>query len=168
MRQRFRRSHGQAPELDITAFMNLMVILVPFLLITAVFSQVNILEMNLPELNDEQSKPPEKPPEFQLEIILRQDSVQVGDKPGRLLKSFPVKDGEYDLKGLQNLLKELKARFNDETAATLLLEPDVSYERLIQVMDTVRAYDAGSVQAELFPDIAMGDAPPAPAAKGSK
>ena len=41
----------EAVELNITAFMNLMVILVPFLLITAVFSRLTILELNLPALD---------------------------------------------------------------------------------------------------------------------
>jgi len=46
-RRRIRRQNDPV-ELDITAFMNLMVILVPFLLITAVFSRMAILELNLP------------------------------------------------------------------------------------------------------------------------
>ena len=43
-----RRYDGESTELNITAFMNLMVILVPFLLITAVFSRLAVLELNLP------------------------------------------------------------------------------------------------------------------------
>ncbi len=46
-----RRKHGkskEAPELDITAFLNLMVVLVPFLLVSAVFSRITILELNMP------------------------------------------------------------------------------------------------------------------------
>ena len=168
MASRFRRTHRQPPELDITAFMNLMVILVPFLLITAVFNQVNILEMNLPEQKDEQAKPDEKPPEFQLELILRKDKLQVGDKPGRLLKTFPVTgegdEAGYDLNAISELLKQLKARFPEETTAMLLIEPEVPYERLIQIMDTARLYEeteeGQSTQYELFPDIALGDAPP--------
>jgi biopolymer transport protein ExbD len=46
-RLRTRRSKDPA-DLDITAFMNLMVVLVPFLLITAVFSRLAVLELNLP------------------------------------------------------------------------------------------------------------------------
>ena len=49
VRNRVRRSHLETPELNITAFMNLMVVLVPFLLISAVFSQLTILELNLPQ-----------------------------------------------------------------------------------------------------------------------
>ena len=163
MRMRFRRLHKQSTDLDITTFMNLMVILVPFLLITAVFNQVNILQMNLPPAKAENTPPPETPPPLQLELILRKDVLQVGDHPGSLLKSFPLMNGHYDLKGVSELLQQLKARFPQETAVTLLMESDVPYENLVQVMDTVRMFetkrDGKTVQGELFPDIALGDAP---------
>ena len=169
MALRFRRKHRPAADLDITAFMNLMVILVPFLLITAVFNQVSILEMNLPEQKAADQQKQEKPPEFQLEIVLRKDKLQVYDKPGRLLKSFAMKDQAYDLEGLSALLRQIKVRVPDETAATLLLEPDVPYEHLVQIMDTTRLIEITeankSTQYELFPDIAMGDAP---AVKGKR
>ncbi len=169
MASRFRRPHRPAADLDITAFMNLMVILVPFLLITAVFNQVSILEMNLPEQKSADKQNKEKPPEFQLQITLRQDVMQVSDKPGRILKTFPMKGKSYDIEGLAALLRQIKARLPDETAATLLLEPDVAYDHLIQVMDATRVIviteDNKSTQYELFPDIAMGDAP---AVKGKR
>lgn len=163
MRKRFRRHHKQPADLDITTFMNLMVILVPFLLITAVFNQVNILEMNLPPAKNEAAPPPEAPPPLQLEVILSKGQLQVGDKPGSLIKTLPLVNGQYDLKGLSELLQQLKARFPEETAVTLLLAPDVPYDNLIQVMDTVRMFETKrngkTVQTELFPDIALGDAP---------
>ena len=40
----YRRRHKEAPELEMTTFLNLMVVLVPFLLITAVFSRIAISE----------------------------------------------------------------------------------------------------------------------------
>jgi biopolymer transport protein ExbD len=52
-----RRGNVETAELNITAFMNLMVILVPFLLITAVFSRLAILELNLPGSSTEPSEP---------------------------------------------------------------------------------------------------------------
>ncbi len=163
MASRFRRPHRPAADLDITAFMNLMVILVPFLLITAVFNQVSILEMNLPEQSASDKQTKEKPPEFQLQIILRKDKLVVSDKPGRVLKTFAMKDDSYDLEGLSALLQQLKVRVPDETAATLLLEPDVAYDHLIQIMDITRVVEINdgknATEYELFPDIAMGDAP---------
>ena len=48
MSRRIQRRKHPAAELNITAFMNLMVVLVPFLLMTAVFSHITILDLNLP------------------------------------------------------------------------------------------------------------------------
>ena len=39
----YRRRSAQPTELDMTTFLNLMVVLVPFLLITAVFSRITIV-----------------------------------------------------------------------------------------------------------------------------
>ena len=162
MRSRFRRPKQEA-DLDITAFMNLMVILVPFLLITAVFSQVSIVEMNLPQASDEDATPPKDLPPLQLEIVLRNDSLDVFDQPGSLLKRFPKTDPSYDTQGLRALLEQLKNRYPEEQAAMLLIEPDIAYDHLIMVMDAVRVTERKQgqklIQYELFPEIAMGDAP---------
>lgn len=161
-RWRQRRRHDVA-ELNITAFMNLMVVLVPFLLITAVFSRLSILELNLPASDSEADEPPE-PPSFQLEITVRESVIEVGDRSAGLLRRFEAADGEHDLDGLAEYLVEVKRRFPDKLDATLLLEPETPYELIVAVMDRVRAGerldDEGEppVQLELFPEIAIGDA----------
>ncbi|MFQ6022371.1 MAG: ExbD/TolR family protein [Acidiferrobacterales bacterium] len=156
-----RRRFGKAPtELDITAFMNLMVILVPFLLITAVFSRITILELNLPPAAASKAKPKK---ELQLEIVIRTDSLDVGDRNSGLIKRIRNKNDGYDLKSLSQILQEIKARFPDKNNAMILAETTTSYDSLVQVMDTVRIVevmqDGSVVQAELFPDISIGDAP---------
>ena len=161
MRSRWkkRRQH-EAPELNITSFMNLMVILVPFLLITAVFSRMAILELNIPTT---ESVVEENGPEFSLEVIVRSDAIEVGDRNAGVLSHMPLIDGKYDLDGLNAYLKRVKATFPDQLAVTLLLESDVDYEALVQVMDAVRTYridEPGNFsRAELFPEISIGDAP---------
>ncbi len=157
---RKHRRHD-AVELNISAFMNLMVILVPFLLITAVFSRVAILELNLPSSNDQ---PLDKPPTVQLEVVVRANRLEVAERNTGLLTSLPRIDGEYDLEGLSGYLKRIKAKYPDKLDATILLEQDVAYDTLVQVMDAVRVYPAKSesgeaIQAELFPEISIGDAP---------
>jgi biopolymer transport protein ExbD len=161
MRSRWRkRRQHEAPELNITSFMNLMVILVPFLLITAVFSRMAILELNLPTA---ESAVEESGPEFSLEVIVRGDAIEVGDRNAGVLSRLPLIDGRYDLEGLTAYLKRVKATFPDQLAVTLLLESDVDYEALVQVMDAVRTYrvdEPGNFsRAELFPEISIGDAP---------
>jgi biopolymer transport protein ExbD len=162
MRRRLhrRRPDKQPADINITAFMNLMVILVPFLLITAVFTRMTVLELNLPAASEHENI---QEPLFDLEIIVRGDNIAVGDRQGGLVKRLPKVDGDYDYEQLSLLLRQIKARFPDKLDATLLLESDTPYDILVQVMDRVRVtqfVEAGSVQsAELFPEISIGDAP---------
>jgi biopolymer transport protein ExbD len=164
MRRRLHRRTGSSelPEINITAFMNLMVILVPFLLITAVFSRITILELNLPAAAAAAQSQQDKQA-LQLEVIVRKDSIEVGDLSGGLLRRIDITSSGHDLHQLSDLLQAIKARFPDKLDATLLLEADVQYETVVAVMDKVRAasvVQAGSVlQAELFPEISIGDAP---------
>jgi biopolymer transport protein ExbD len=144
--------------MNITAFMNLMVILVPFLLITAVFSRMTILELNLPPAS---SSAKETKQELQLEVTIRKNALEVSDRHTGLIKRIDNARG-YDYKTLSEVMKQIKARFPDKLNATILSEPDTSYDVLVQVMDAVRVAEvvqAGAVtQAELFPDISIGDA----------
>ena len=163
MKSRWRRRRSaEEQELNITPFMNLMVVLVPFLLITAVFSRMSILELNLPAPSS--SAAPE--PVFQLEVIVRGDALEVGERQRGLLTRLPREGDDYDFDGLATYLKRVKAEYPDMSNATILLEQDVPYDTLVQVMDTLRLYEVmeggAMLRAELFPDISIGDAPRSP------
>lgn len=164
-RRHSRSSSSEEVNLDITAFMNLMVVLVPFLLVMAVFSRMAILELNLPPAADPNAAPPENPEQqLQLEVIVREKLIDVADQKGGLIRRVENKDDEYDLQLLSEALQELKSRLPaDKTDISLLLEPKVSYENIISIYDTLRLVvveeEGESEQYELFPDIALGDAP---------
>ena len=160
MRRRWRgRRQYEEADLNITAFMNLMVILVPFLLITAVFSRTAVLELNLPGPSTEPAA--EDKQEFHLEITVRQARIEVSDRDTGLMKTLVKTGDDYDLTGLRDYLKQVKIRFPDKIDATLLLEPDIVYDTVVQVMDTVRVAPLaeGGAYGELFPEISIGDAP---------
>jgi len=159
MRGRFRRHRVEPQELNITAFMNLMVILVPFLLITAVFTRLTILELHLPAgssgMSDSQ--------QLQLEVTIRSDALEIGERSRGVIKRIDKTAKGHDTRALTQVLQQVKEKFPDKTNATILSEPSTSYETMVQVMDAVRVYTvatAGSVtQYDLFPDISIGDAP---------
>lgn len=146
--------------MNITAFMNLMVILVPFLLITAVFSRLTILQLNLP---GETQPSTDTQQVLNIEVIVRAKEIQVADRGTGLLKALPDTPAGHDFKGLTEYLQVVKTKFPQKTDATVLLEPDTSYDTVVQVMDAVRSVTvrqgAKATQAELFPDISIGDAP---------
>ena len=165
-----KRLRENNAELNITAFMNLMVVLVPFLLITAVFSQVSILKLNLPTGASEALPTEEEPPKA-LEVVIRKDRFDVLERNSGLLKRVVNTAEGYDFNGLNEFLQQVKGHpeFNTDTGVTLLMEMDTEYDILVQTMDAVRLIvreereldEQGNViQGELFPNISMGDAPP--------
>lgn len=162
VRNRVRRARRDTPELDVTAFLNLMVVLIPFLLLSAAFTQFNILELNLPPDSKTQSQD-NKNQVRNFEVIVRQDRLIVSDTIGGVLKVIKNTDGEYNFKALSDILLTIKQRYPKKQNISILLEADIDYEFLIKTMDTVREVEvvefAAVVKKELFPQIAIGDAP---------
>lgn len=171
-RRKSKRLREVNAEINITAFMNLMVVLVPFLLITAVFSQVSILNVNLPSGVSDEIPNDEKPPKA-LEVVIRADRFDVLERNSGVLKRIENTPQGYSYVELNEFLQQVKAHpeFNTDTGVTLLMEMDTEYDILVQTMDAVRLIireereldEQGHViQGELFPNISMGDAPPDP------
>ena len=162
VRRRIRARKHPSVELNITAFMNLMVVLVPFLLMTAVFTHMTILELNLPAADSEKNTSSKKPV-FELIVTIRDKAIILSDNKGGTIKKIQAKDDGHNFILLTETLKLVKSRFPDKTNATILSEANVSYDILVQVMDAVRMYrtilDSELIDAELFPDISIGDAP---------
>ncbi len=158
-RWRRHRLRQEPAEMNITAFMNLMVILVPFLLITAVFSRLAILELDLPSPD---TQPSDEEPKQQLTITVRETGITVSDRDG-VIKPIPRVAGGYNLPALTDLLLLIKDKIPQEQSATLLLEPQINYDTVIQVMDAVRIatteHTGDTKDRILFPAIALGDAP---------
>jgi biopolymer transport protein ExbD len=156
-----RRPNEETAELNITAFMNLMVILVPFLLMTAVFSRLAILELNLPGSSSEPAN--QQNLTFQLEVTVRKDQIEVGDRNQGRFGVYKNSEDGYDFDALSEKLSEIKKRYPEKTDVAILLESDIAYDTLVQVMDRVRIAqrieDGAIVRSDLFPDISIGDAP---------
>jgi biopolymer transport protein ExbD len=147
-------------DLNIVPMIDMMVILVFFLLFTAVFSHTNVLELNLPAPN---SSVPELPKGLNLEIIVHANDIEVADRNSGRLKLLPSAAGVYDYAGLSSFLRDVKAKYPTVLAASVLLEQDIPYDVLVQTMDTTRVWQnrvgVGLQNVELFPDISVGDAP---------
>jgi biopolymer transport protein ExbD len=100
---------------------------------------------------------------LQLEVVVRPEALEVGDRIGGLIERIPATAQGPDLRTLQTLIQQIKTKYPDKRDATLLAEPNTSYDTLVQVMDVVRSghtvQGAKVVRSELFPNISIGDAP---------
>ena len=159
-RHHYQTNSNEPPELDVTTFLNLMVVLVPFLLITAVFSRITIMELDIPSGADGAAEKPK----VNVEVILRMGRLELGNGLGVIAK-IPNIDGRHDIATLSAHLQKIKGNYPDKTDATILIEPDVEYDQMVRVMDAVRSVELeeeGSEEikkAVLFPDMSLGEAP---------
>lgn len=147
--------------LNLTPMMDVFTVLVVFLLITAVFTSITILDMNVPTSSGGIAS---NRPNFAIEVIVRKSGLELSNGSS-VEATIPKKDDKYDLKKLSEMLVRLKAQYPQKEDATVLMEPKIEYDYLIQVMDAVRGAEVqaeGSKEVEkveLFPKISIGDAP---------
>lgn len=159
-RHHYKAKSKEPPEMDITTFLNLMVVLVPFLLISAVFSRITIMELNVPSGAGGAADKPV----VTIEVIIREKGLEIGNGKG-VVARLPKVEGKYDVAQLSEYLMKIKKNYPDKTDATILLEPDIEYDYMILVMDAVRAAEivpeggTEPTKAELFPDMSLGEAP---------
>lgn len=159
MRRRHRKAASN-PELDITAFLNLMIVLVPVLLLGMVFSQIRTIELDFPGM-----APGEAPAadELRLVVTVIPAGMEVSDSERGVIRTLPLLEGIQDFAGLREVLKQIKARVPEKTDLVLEVGAQVDYQTLVTAMDTVRSYGAvvaaSRVEAELFPDVSLADAP---------
>lgn len=164
---RYRRRKKEPLETDImellnlTPMMDVFTVLVVFLLITAVFTSITVMDLNVPANAGASAS---NKPNFAIEVIVRKSGLEIGNGTS-VEAAIPKKDGTYDLKKLSEMLIRLKAQYPQKEDATVLMEPKIEYDYLVQVMDAVRGAEVraeGSKEVEkivLFPTISIGDAP---------
>ncbi len=147
--------------LNLTPMMDVMTVLVVFLLITAVFTSITVMDLSVPTTT---GAPASTSPNFAIEVIVRKAGLEIANGSS-VEAAIPLKDGKYDLKKLSEMLLRLKAQYPQKEDATVLMEPKIEYDYLVQVMDAVRGAEVrseGRKEIEkivLFPKISIGDAP---------
>jgi biopolymer transport protein ExbD len=149
-------------EINLVSMIDMMTILVFFLLVHGGFVRLAILQLNLPTA---QSQAVPEPPAFELEITVREAAIEIGDRATGILNRIEKTDSGYDYVQLSRYLRDLKEQFPAKEEATVLVEPYISYDVVVAVMDRVRVAEERDAELnrvnriELFPQVSVGDAP---------
>ena len=169
MIKRYRSKGGRVESFDtdlmhvlnLTPMMDILTVLVVFLLITAVFTSITIMELSVPTNAGGSAS---NRPNFAIEVIVRKAGLQIANGSS-VQAAIPNKDAKYDIELLSKMLLRLKAEYPEKEDATILMEPDIKYDYLIEIMDAVRGAEVRAEGSEevkktvLFPTISIGDAP---------
>ena len=164
-RRKWKRKPPQETDimelLNLTPMMDVFTVLVVFLLITAVFTSITIMDLSVPTNSGAAAA---NKPTFAIEVIVRKSGLEIANG-SKVAAAIPKKDNAYDLQKLSEILQQLKAQYPEKEDATVLMEPKVEYDNLIQVMDAVRGVEVRTAGGKdvaktvLFPKISIGDAP---------
>jgi len=158
-----KRRHHESKELELTTLLNVMVVLVSFLLLSAVFSKITIQELNMPPQGGGAAPSTNKPP-VTIEVIVRKGALEIGDGK-TVTDTIPKVGQEYDVKELSQRLKLLKDKNVEKKDVILLVEQEVDFATMISVMDAVKFVSFVTSQNSkpktitLFPNVTVGDAP---------
>lgn len=151
-------------ELDVTSFMNLMIVLVPVLLLSLTFTHVTVLEINLPQLSGGTQGGDQS--QSQLEVVVKKSGLFVYYPSEVLIKEIPTIEVQgvvtQDFEQLSKVMQQVKRELVDKKDVLIRSEGQVNYQNLVTTMDVVKSYKAvvtaSLVEIELFPEISLGDA----------
>ena len=160
---RRQRRREQVGELNLVPMIDILVVLVFFLLVNS--TGVSILGINLPDSTKKSEPDPNRLP---LIVTVRTDGLLLTEGGQQIGQYGSAAEG-YNYKALTERLLAMKSARPDETQITLLMEPAITHDTLVQTMDAVRItpVNGGRTLRELFPNISLGDAPKAVATQGT-
>lgn len=152
-------NHGHGTELNIIPLMNVFVIIIPFLLLTAVFAKTSMIEIFLAQQEAVVSSSAKDQVNGFLTVkVVKRGFVLDGIGKGIVIKR---KKGELDLKRLSSMLVKLKDRHPKVNEVAILLSPSLSYESVVAVMDATRetevVKDGQKSRRVLFPLVSLGE-----------
>ena len=163
--------------LNLTPFLDVMIVLIPFLMLTASFFTVVVLEAKLPTpIPPERMQEVKMPPPFDLVVMVPKDSIKiyVNNKdplgpPQFFVDASDRKDSssytEEQVLKFHNILIEIKKKFPTEERMALDPHPSLPLEKLAQIIDQSKTFSGTDAVLEevpqfkesmrLFPGLAM-------------
>lgn len=128
-------------DVNLVPFIDLMSVLITFLLITAVWSQVSMIQLGSSIYGKKQENPsePPPPPPVHADIPLRLDVKDFGFRLiiGSEKFQVPKASGAYNVAALMTRLKKVKTDYPEKQDAVITVDDEIAYEFLILGMDTL-------------------------------
>lgn len=146
--QRVNKSLGgniESIDLDMTPVMNLFMVLIPFLMSMAVFTQLAIIEFSLPPAQTE-GEAAESTKELDISIVVTDNGFRIVGT-GKKLDLIPKVRGKYQVEKLRTLLKAIKFQYPSQKSVVLVFDGNTLYDDIIKFMDVCRESQ--------FPDIGL-------------
>lgn len=132
-----RERRYQEDDLNITPVMNIFLILVPFLLLTAVFVRISILEFSLPTSEtSSEAQSQERPPVVTI-LAITEDGFELKSRDAKI-PLIVKKQDNFDFQMLVEKLQEVKQLHQQSEDIIIAPQASIKYDTIIKVMDRCR------------------------------
>lgn len=131
---------GGDGELNLSAFMDLMAVLVVFLLLTAAWVQIEALSTNVENVTASDGPAPDTPPEKKVVLmltILKSELRMTEDEKATPIPITLTPEGNLNTDRLKQVLQEWRARYPDRKDVVLTTENEIPYRHMITAFDTL-------------------------------
>jgi len=125
-------------DVDVTPVMNMFVILIPFLVSMAVFTQVAIIDFSVPSDVGQAVGQPSGKPKLKLTVLLTESFLGVveGDN---LLDSLPMTDnGQYAFDSLKSVLSRRRPQSDFPDEVVVAVRDGIAFKYAVRAMDVSR------------------------------
>ena len=125
-------------ELNVTAVMNIFVILIPFLLLTATFVRIAIIELSLPSLEFKESTNLEELKDLTLLMVtIKPEGFEIKTSENNFPR-IPIKASGFDYEKLSEQLKAIKNQYPKLDDVLISPADNIRYKVIIKVLDYCR------------------------------
>ncbi|OFZ30374.1 MAG: tolR protein [Bdellovibrionales bacterium RIFCSPHIGHO2_01_FULL_40_29] len=125
-------------ELNLVPVIDLMSVLITFLLITAVWTQVSMIQLGASFASPRDPEQKElKPPPLE-DVVLKLEIRKTGYVlfVGKDVRPIPKLSDAYDNESLEADLIKIKQLYPDKAGVKMAIEDDIMYEVVVGAMDT--------------------------------
>lgn len=126
-------------ELNLVPVIDLMSVLITFLLITAVWSQVSMIQIGSSLYGKKSDTQPSPTPPPNADVVLKVDVKEVGYvlTVGKQVISLPMVNEQFDDAGLVAQLQRVKQLYPEKVDGIVTVADVIPYEQLIKAMDNM-------------------------------
>lgn len=123
-------------QLNLVPMIDLLSVLISFLLMSAVWTQIARIEVKqAPNIPSEEAPPPEEKEKLDLAIIIKASGYAVTKKGGEVIREIDRDSEDYNAEALREVLKQVAVEYPDNKDVTVSSEDKVPYQELVTVMD---------------------------------
>lgn len=126
-------------EPNLVPFIDLMSVLITFLLITAVWNQVSMIQIGTSIYGKKSENQQPQPPPQDADVVLKLDIRPNGYvlTVAKQVMNIPMVNGDYDETGLVAQLQRAKQQYPNKQDGAIAMSDELPYERLIRGMDAM-------------------------------